>query len=192
VSTLCSPAKHTQRRPENARGDSFESNSAGDFFRPGAAGLRNRLTPLSALRSPSPCVHTVLSGEAHSAAPRERERRFGLLEVPLVRRLLPARRGWPPGSPGAAERTSLSRAVLKHCPFRRSTLSGAPRTPWAPIRIHLAPPPSRSPGAGQPSPSPRVLTKKRRERLLGRGEVGRATQSHAPGPGAFSLACRSS
>ncbi|MGD0273132.1 MAG: hypothetical protein ABSB96_05345 [Gaiellaceae bacterium] len=50
------------------------TSSAGGSSRPGAAGLRSRLTPLTALRSPEPCVDSVSSGEARPAAPRESER----------------------------------------------------------------------------------------------------------------------
>ena len=39
----------------------------------GGAGLRRRLTPLAARGSPSPYVHTILSGRAPRAPPRERE-----------------------------------------------------------------------------------------------------------------------
>ena len=85
--------------------------SAGGSYRPGATGLRSRLTPLAARRSTEPCSNTVSFGAAPPATPRERERRFGLVQPHAAGgSYRPGATGLPE-PPDTAGRTILSEAV---------------------------------------------------------------------------------
>jgi hypothetical protein len=78
----------------HSAGREFESpplrlaSPAGGLRRPGATGLWSRLTPLAARSSTNPCVHTVLSGLAPPAAPRESEGRLVCFRTADSRRFL--------------------------------------------------------------------------------------------------------
>ena len=71
VITLPSPGSHRQRRPGKARAEDWSGRGS---YRPGATGLRGRLTPLAARRSTGPCYqHCPLRRSTTSGAPRKRE-----------------------------------------------------------------------------------------------------------------------